>query len=400
MSSSARSRGMEDGAPDGQAGNTGKRRRGERASPSNGTAQRPRSTRPAGSSRPTENAPSNASAASVGEPEDTLPRVAANDSGPMGGSPPTERDEPATPSTGGRPRRISLRRLRVAVARRLPRDRTGRPRRISLRRLRVAVARRLPRDRPLPSAPGTAVAAVAVAAIVAVGVATLVGALGGRGFTATPDPGTPTGLVAAETSATGGGDVAGPAIEETFDALPMDSRLAPPWVVTGEEASIVALPTSVDRSVRIRTSTDGDASSACRATDVAAGVAPRVGFDVLLGGRPGATVPLLALEAGDSPVLTIGVDAAGALVQFEPEPATTGTPGSAGAGSDGWRRVEVRLDSSRSTVEWLANDASGLEVAAGSAPIEAGTTVDELCLFSPEGAPSSWIAVDDLIVQG
>jgi hypothetical protein len=23
-----------------------------------------------------------------------------------------------------------------------------------------------------------------------------------------------------------------------------------------------------------------------------------------------------------------------------------------------------------------------------------------LCLFSPEGAPSSWIAVDDLVVRG
>jgi hypothetical protein len=239
------------------------------------------------------------------------------------------------------------------------------------------------------------VAVISVAGIVAVAVATTIGTLDPPG----PLPSTAVAAGALSAVAPAGVSVAAAetGFEETFDSLPMDSALATPWVVSGGDgATIVALPTSVDRSVRIRSAADGAPASACRPTGIDAGATVSIGLDVLVGGSPSAAVPLMTLESSGVRTLTIGLDPSRALVDL-----TQGTPPPAGAtGSEGWRRIEVRIDPAQAALEWEARDVSGAPVAAGTAAIDPSTAVDQVCLFSPEGAPSSWIAVDDLIAQG
>jgi hypothetical protein len=267
----------------------------------------------------------------------------------------------------------------------------------AIRRIRESIAARLSRDSTWSAWAATGIAVIAVAGIVAIAVASTVGDLGADRPGATP-------VISAAPDSLAG-QVGGPGavvFEETFDELPMDSSLPSTWRVEGGGgASIVALPTSVDRSVRIRSSPEGDRASACRPTGVDATSILGLGVDVVVGGRADAAVPLLALEHDGTRVVVIGMGPSGDLVQLQPPPdaVVTAPPDLAGE-PDAWRRLELRLDPNESLVEWQAHDVSGTQVAAGRSTLERGAWADVLCLFSPEGAPSSWIAVDDLVVRG
>jgi hypothetical protein len=264
-------------------------------------------------------------------------------------------------------------------------------------RIRESVAARLSRGSTWSAWAVTGIAVIAMAGIVAIAVAQTVGDLNAE------RPGAPPGTAAAPDDLLGpGGDAGAVILEETFDGLPMDSSLPSSWIVAGGGgASIVALPTSVDRSVRIRSSPEGDPASACHPTGVDATAILRLAVDIVVGGRAGEAVPLLALEGSGTRILTIGLGPAGELVQLDPAP-DSGVPAPEGLAADaeGWRRLDVRLDPNERSVEWQARDVSGTQVAVGRSTLEPGTWADGLCLFSPQGAPSSWIAVDDLVVRG
>ena len=257
---------------------------------------------------------------------------------------------------------------------------------------------RRPRCARIPGWAASSLAAILAAGVVAVVVAAIAGGLSGAPA-ATSDV----------ASATDAGDVLGAdpgsadtiLLEETFDELPMDSKLAAPWVVEGGDgAGIVPLPTSVDRSVRIRSSVDGDAASACRPLGLAPEAPARIGLDVKIGGRPPDPVRLLTIEGSDL-VVVIGVNPGGEIIGLEPRLVPTGPRSSPepGAGGD-WHRIVVHIDHAAKTVGWAVRDGSGSELLTGSAPIPDGASASRLCLFSPRGAPSGWIAIDDLVVRG
>ena len=125
---------------------------------------------------------------------------------------------------------------------------------------------------------------------------------------------TPTMGVAAATNSPAGSpaatDVPAMVSIESFDALPMNSVLGADWIVSGGDgASIVALPTSVDRSVRVRSSDKGEAATACRAVDATA--AERIGFDLLVGRPPRSATPVVTVNSGERDLLILNVDPSG-----------------------------------------------------------------------------------------
>jgi hypothetical protein len=241
-----------------------------------------------------------------------------------------------------------------------------------------------------------AIIAVAVGSIGIVAVA--LNAIGQRGGATTP-----TLEVAAATDVPATSDVpATTIIEESFDALPMDSDLGAGWVVSGGGgASVVALPTSVDRSVRIRSSMRGEAASACRAVDQTA--VQRVSFDLFIGRLPPSTAAVASVRSGDRDLLTLAVDPSGSLTSVAGPGSPASSPGPDGARSgEGWGRVELRIDAPGGSIEWQAHDVTGAEIGSGASEVVGltGALVDGVCFRSPDGMPSGWIAIDDLLIEG
>ena len=183
---------------------------------------------------------------------------------------------------------------------------------------------------------------------------------------------TATGAVAAAT------DAGGTPVAETFDDLSIDSPLPEPWATSGSgTAAVIPLPTSVDRSVRLRSSQAGGGLKACRPI-VAGAPDVHVAVDVLVGTLPEQAVGLLSLEAGGQPAfeLTLGPDGSiepnqpvtGVVVQGVGAPPAA-TP-SGGAADSTWRHLVI------------------------DGPMQA----DAVCLRSPDGVASGWIAIDNVAV--
>ena len=200
-------------------------------------------------------------------------------------------------------------------------------------------------------------------------------------------------------------------MEETFDAFPMRSRLPDPWTVRGDgPVEIAALPTSVDRSVRIASAEDGSTTEACLSTGAAAGADLRIALDYRLGRLPTTDVTLLVLGPGGSGGLGVVLKADGGPIQVvvgASGGAATGQPGSSasagGAGGDAssaWQRLDLSV-SSRGELTWTTYDGTGADAGSGSAsaPDLASQALDTLCLRSPAGQSSGWIAIDDLLIQ-
>ena len=208
------------------------------------------------------------------------------------------------------------------------------------------------------------------------------------------------------------GEVAGAAsVVQTFDDLPMRSRLADPWTTSGDgSAEVVALPTSVDRSLRISSSTAGKPTMVCRPTSVAPAQSFRIAFDYLLGRPPASTVPILRLDSESSSQLELGIDTmarpflGGGPGGSAPAPAIASPPpagASARAVAADWERVEITVDAAAGTAQWSAHDTSGAVTGSGAAALArtADAPVDEVCLLSPAGSPAAWVAIDNLVIE-
>jgi hypothetical protein len=199
-------------------------------------------------------------------------------------------------------------------------------------------------------------------------------------------------------------------VQEQFDGLPMDSRLPAPWTTSGGgSAQIVALPTSVDRSVRLASDAGGVATEACRPTDVAAGTDIRVALEYRVGGAAPAPFPLLSLQSGDTRRVGLLIGAGGSEVAVlggadagpSDAPVVSPVP-RATAATTGWHRVELTIARASGAVTWRVHDEAGAETASGTATVAdlASGGLDRVCLRSPGGSPSGWVAVDDLVIEG
>ena len=224
-----------------------------------------------------------------------------------------------------------------------------------------------------------------------------------------PAEATPTMGVAAATDSPAGSlaatDVAAMVSIETFDELPMNSVLGADWMVSGGDgASIVALPTSVDRSVRFDRRQGGGRDGVPRRSTADGGAAHRVRPPPrpATAGRRRGVVSLTDRRArpADPRVRRVGVSSrrlatqgpTRELPQVRPrrtEPDRWG----ARRHHDRWAgrrdrlaraRCQRRRDRQRRLGDRHRADGPGRRHLPAS----------------PEGTPSGWIAIDDLIIEG
>jgi hypothetical protein len=215
----------------------------------------------------------------------------------------------------------------------------------------------------------------------------------------------------------------------TFDEFAIDSRLPQPWQVTDPaSATIVALPTSTDRSVRLRSKSTGTATSACRPITDALPDAPlHVDLDVLVESLPRTPrSPLVSLEHGGQTVAGIQLEPSGAVTDgtaggggtvpsggaARPASSAAQPVGSAPSGApsqiggsltaSNWYHLSMALDRASRTYSWEALRTDGAPVAsAGPEPLAIPTaeSVDAVCVGSPAGARSGAIVVNNLLVR-
>jgi hypothetical protein len=215
----------------------------------------------------------------------------------------------------------------------------------------------------------------------------------GQAANSVPQPG---GSVAGATSSAPATEAV---IVETFDGLSINSPLPRPWEVSGSGAAVViALPTSVDRSVRLRTSAGGNPERACHPlrTDGAADV--RVALDVLLETAVGAASDLITLTSGSTDALVIGVDADGHVVGDDALQAPAGAlaPGT-------WAHVSISVHPDSKTVDWDVSAADGTTLASAMGrPLDPGSAggIESFCVVSPGGTPGGSIAVNNVRATG
>ena len=171
------------------------------------------------------------------------------------------------------------------------------------------------------------------------------------------------------------------AIEETFDDLPMGTLRAGQWSVTKDRAEVIALPTSVDRSIRISSGRDGRATFACHSLGDASGSRVSVRFDYQMKGPPGAVVTLLTFRAANTDLVSLTADA----------PAET---------ERSWRHVEAVLDAVVGTMTWHVTT-GGTDTGSGDAKVSLGSgSPDQVCLVSPAGLRLGWLTVNNLVIEG
>jgi hypothetical protein len=201
-------------------------------------------------------------------------------------------------------------------------------------------------------------------------------------------------------------------VQETFDDLPMDSSLSAPWMVSGGgSARIIALPTSVNRSVRIASDAAGARTTACRPTTLARGSKLQMSLDYRAGSLPTTSVSLLNVQAGEGPKIAVLLNPDGTVVvlgdgdgagQVGEAPAPeSAIPGASGL-TAGWHRLELAVDPGAGLAVWQALDSSGAETGSGTASVSdlGAVALDEVCLYSPAGVPSGWVAIDELLIEG
>jgi hypothetical protein len=246
-------------------------------------------------------------------------------------------------------------------------------------------------DRLLYVGVGSAV----LASSVAFGVATAIVISALQGGSAAPS-GAPIGAIQSVAAATS----APQRIHDTFDDLPMGPNTPVGWTTRGD-AEIVASPTSVDRSLRLRTSTEGVASTACRAVLTPWIGVTRIQLSLLVEGAT-STSRAMTMESGSEVLLTLRSDPSGRISGAAP--AAEGPPraGSAGAKADPpWQRVEIEVNTLASSVTWRAFEETGTQAGSGTRIIDGleRLPAGDVCLHSPRDAGSSWIALSDLVVE-
>lgn len=275
-----------------------------------------------------------------------------------------------------------------------------------------------PEDPPVhdddSSALSRPVTQIAIGSIVGAAVVVMIMAVNGRVFPiegGTADGAVPAASLRATTTPAATMAVGGvSSLRETFDDLPINSALPGPWKVTGQgTVAIVALPTSVDRSVRITSTASGGATALCRPTGIGSSpTALRVAFDYLPSSALGGEMGLVTLQTGGDESIELLIGPGGAPVGVKgldggasassPPPLPPSPP----AGSAGltWQHLVIDVDPRGGSVSWVAHDASGAETASGSATgTVAREALETICLQSPT-ASAGWIAIDDLIIEG
>ena len=196
-------------------------------------------------------------------------------------------------------------------------------------------------------------------------------------------------------------------VDETFDDLAVDSKPASPWTIQGAgSVRIIALPTGVDRSVRIGSDARGNATALCRPIEVATGRDAHFAFEFALGGQPSVNAKLVELRRGDAPIVEVVVIAA--TGEAEAIRVATGivVPGSApprrGDALDltTWRRVTLTI-SGGGAVSWEARDSSGTDAGSGTLPDSKGSApLDSFCVLSPTGTPGAWLDLNEVLIEG
>jgi hypothetical protein len=206
--------------------------------------------------------------------------------------------------------------------------------------------------------------AIAWAALVAVLLLASAG-LGANRPEATAAPSTSVGAAGAASRA--------PGVAEDFDALPIDATPAPPWQIGGAaKAGVIALPTSVERSLRLTTSSKGEATTACRPTATTGQAASTsVELVLLVGMTADHSVPVITFRDGDRTVAAAGVDPSGRIVDVGGGMSPVAITGDLAVPegqltSQAWRQVVVSVDAATTAV----------------------------CLSSPQGRAGGWIAID------
>jgi hypothetical protein len=198
-------------------------------------------------------------------------------------------------------------------------------------------------------------------------------------------------------------------VEETFDGLPMNSRLPATWIVSGPgSAEVIALPTSVDRSVRVASSLEGLVTTACRPTAIVLGGPIRIAVDYAVGRPPSSSVPLITIDSGTARQLAIGMNPSGVPVSIAADVTPSAgeqPPAQRAAAPSGsaplWQRLEVTVDTPAGIADWQVHDTSGALTGSGQTHLaNPARALDTICFLSPKGSPSGWIAVDDLFVGG
>ena len=226
---------------------------------------------------------------------------------------------------------------------------------------------------------------------------------------------TVTGILRADRSApAGGGDVAvipaspdarssallrsAAEVRETFDDLRIASTLPSPWIMSGSgTAGVIALPTSVDRSVRVR-SDGATAAAACRPVPGTVGGDLHVEVDIQLGTLVAATSKVITLGSAASEAFSIGVDRNGYLIGADNRQVVGGNRLPAGT----WAHVSITLHRPTSTVDWKVAGADGASLASvrTQVPPDAAQTADRVCLLSPAGTPGGSVAINNLVATG
>jgi hypothetical protein len=189
-------------------------------------------------------------------------------------------------------------------------------------------------------------------------------------------------------------------VSETFDGLFIDSPLPQPWSSEGSgTVAIVALPTSVDRSVRLRSDPSGATVSACRPiSDVPSSTGPIVDVDLMLVSLPTTSPsPLVRLRVGSRDVVAIGVDPTGAIVDSGSRPDASGK-----LLTGIWTHLSLAVDRETKSVSWQLRAADGTAIAPPHPAALVGgasAAIDSICLTSPAGAGSGAVIANNLTVH-
>jgi hypothetical protein len=277
----------------------------------------------------------------------------------------------------------------------------------------VAVARR--GDRSLSLAIGAAI--VGLSAVLGIGAATLLGTTQVGPAGPAPPAGT-VGTAAGSELAVSGPAASGPASSgpapsgpaaptgavqtELFDELPMGAPPPPAWTTTGT-AEVIAAPTSVDRSLRLRSSGAGAEARSCLELAVPWLAMRHIDFRFQVGDAVSAA-RFVTLDAGTDTLLSLNADPTAKVsngpVPDVPDP-SAGAGRSTTARPSAWRHIQIEIDPETQRLSWTTTNDAGAPGESGTRtlPTLDGLPTGALCLHSPKGTPLGWIAIDDVLVE-
>jgi hypothetical protein len=182
-------------------------------------------------------------------------------------------------------------------------------------------------------------------------------------------------------------------VDDTFDDLSINSPLPQPWKVTRSGVAVaIALPTSIDRSVRLRAS-DGSPERACHPLPAGAVADLRLELDFVLETAPSSDSTIVALMSGATEAIAIGIDRTGRLA---------GADSTSSALSPGtWAHLSLIVHRASSTIDWeVIADGTVLGAARNRPLANAAAGISGFCLESPQGTQAGSIAFNNVRAAG